>query len=538
MHSVSIHPGDQFKPARSGRWWVYALTIGLLLGLALFFRTGVVGSDDTFYLEVARHMSPDHMPTVGPNFPARLAMWYPIRMATWFVGESWRALMWPPLLSAAIALTAVTIMGRRWFGGRAALLAVTALGLTTQFLVGATIALPDVVAAAAVSTALSLAGPGLLEEECRRPVLMALAGGVVIGLGFAAKEVAVLVGPAMGLFVLLRRTRCAWAWRRVAIVAVGTMAWLAFETTVLWYYTGDLLYHFNAVRDSQADYGAPQTATFVDLLNHWTQYVRWMLDPRSVFHWWGPLYLAAIGFAVWRPNDRVRLVLCVVVCLGLYLSVGSSDLGHYTLLWHQPRYLLPLMPPVALLLGYAADRVLQRRRVPGGLVAAGAACLCVMSLHWANQASGKWYAAREFSAGRALFEELDPPLEWRGRVCASGHTAYRLSLLFEQAGVGSVTRIGRPPQSAEEWTLRFGGAYLVVSSADRRPPPLGQKMCLLDDRSIDTLAAFERLAWAAPPSSRAREVFAALRVVEPRRDENERVEVYLIPEPRMVSLHE
>ena len=518
-------------------WWAFGLAIVLLTGLALFFCTGVIASDDTYYLDIARHWRPggDRL-SAAPQTYARLGMWYPIRVATWIVGDSWRALMWPPLISAGATLLAVAVVGRRWFGDRAALLAVIALGLTTHFLISATIAVPDIVAAAAVAWALALAGPPLLDRGCKRAMLMAVSGGLVIGIGYAAKEPTALLLPSLGLFVLLRRTGCGWAWKRLAALAAGAALWLAFEAGVLWHYTGDPFYHYTSVRDCHIGYGAPLTdLTLAGLLDHWTQYVRWMMDPRYVFGWWGPVYLAAMAFALWRSNDRTRIVLCTIVCLGVYLSVGSSNLGSYVPLWHQPRYLIPLMPPAALLIGYAADWFLRRQRLLAGATLIAGVCLTVGSMYWANQAAGRWYAARDFSAGRILLSRSDPPPSWRDRVCASGHTAYRLSLLFEEADLGRVQAMGDPPRTAPDWMEDYGGCYLFVSGPDRRPPPPGHRMSLLTPEAVEALEGFEVVAQAAPPSSRGREVLSRLGLLAPKSDSSDRIEVIEIPQPTAVS---
>ncbi|MCP4248229.1 MAG: hypothetical protein GY778_14380 [bacterium] len=514
---------------------VFVAAIAMLLGLALLFATGVVASDDTYYLDVARTWQPGGDRTAAENVYARLAMWYPIRVATWVVGDTWRALLWPPLISAGVALAAVAVLGRRWFGPRAGLFAVAALGLTTHFLVAATIALPDIVAAAAVAVAVVLTGPSLLDRDCRRATRLALLGGLVIGLGYSAKEIVALVAPALGMFVLLRRFRCVWAWKRLAAVAAGAMVWLVVEGVVLWRYTGDPLFHYHAVRDSQAGYGsALANPTWFALLDYWTQYVRWLMDPGYNSRWWGPVYLGGMTLALIRSNDRTRLLLCIICVLGLYLSVGSSDLAHYAPLWHQPRYLIPLFPPAALLVGYAADWLLRRRRLIARATATAMACLAVASLYWANQDAGQWYAAREFAAGRAFFDEYDPPAVSVGRLCASGHTAYRLHLLAGEAGLGEIEGIGRPPASPGDWVERYPGRYVLVAGPDRRPPPPGQRMTLLTAESVTALSGFERLAAVAPPRSRLDLLRSGLGLGESTTDPAERIELYRIPEAPLV----
>ncbi|HUU84106.1 MAG TPA: glycosyltransferase family 39 protein [Phycisphaerae bacterium] len=529
---------DQGAASRRLPWWVFALTIGASLGIALFFYTGVVASDDTFYLDIARHWTPGGDRTASDVAYARIAVWYPIRVATWVAGDSWRALMWPPFVSAGLALLAVALLGRRWFGDRPAVFAVATLGLTPPFIIAATIAVSDVMATSAVAAALALGGPALVERDCKRPVLLAACAGLAIGLGYSAKETTALIVPAFGLFVLLRRPACAWAWTRLAAVAGGAALWLATEAVVLAVYTGDPFFHYLAISESQAIYGLPLTdPTFTELADHWTQYARWLMDPNHVYGWCGPVYLAAVALAIWRGTDARRLLLCVILCLGVYLSVGSSDLRTYSPLWHQPRHLLLLVPAGALLVGWIVDGLLRARKTVARVAAVAAVCLVVASLHTANRDAGRWYAAREFTAGRRLFEHFDPP-PWRDRVCASGHTAYRLALLFEEADAGWVFSIGDPPASAPEWMQRYPGWYVVVSGADRRPPPPGQRMSLLTGESVAALTSFQRIASGAPPTSRAREVFSALGLVAAGYDESDRVEVFRVPQRTVVCADE
>ena len=195
-----------------------ALVCLVLIGLQLLFYTGPMASDDFIYLRIARDYQPDRSEAVSRMLYARLAAWVPLRPCVWLAGPGAAALLPMPLLAAIGSTVAVWVFVQRHLGDSASWVAVFALGLSPLVLLYATIWQADSLAGWWIMLALVALGPAMLHRTCRRPFLRALIGGFLIGIGYSAKEIAVLAGPGVALFVLLFRSKCGWAWRRLGLV--------------------------------------------------------------------------------------------------------------------------------------------------------------------------------------------------------------------------------------------------------------------------------------------------------------------------------
>jgi hypothetical protein len=260
------------------------------------------------------------------------------------------------------------------------------------------------------------------------------------------------------------------------------------------------------------------------LWHYLTEYPRWMIDLHGPFGWWGPAYLVAGAAALWRSPDVVRLVLCVIVVTLGYLTVGTADLTSYFPVYHQPRYLLALMPLATILLVYAFGRL--RAAGPAGhwVAAAVAVALIGNSIHYASLNAGKPYEAGTFAAGRKLFNAENRPWPADARLCASGETLVRLWPLAESSGHRPIEYISEPPTTPADWMRRYAGTYVLVSRRDRSPHR--DALGVLTPESRAALSAFPKAATAAPGATRLGEIAAWLGLCGPRSDQERRLEVY------------
>ena len=523
----------QLKPAAC-----LAACLLAALALQLFYYTGPVASDDIAYLRVATDFHGGRPSgSIMPCY-ARVALWFTVRVFTWFLGDGWPTMVVPPLLASAVVLAMVWCFGRRHLGSRAAWAAVIALGLTPYFVIHATILSADGLGAAFAVAGMVLVAPSLLDESCKRNGVRLLIGGFLIGAGYGCKELALFLFFGSGLFVMLFRTRQVWAWRRVVLLGVGGLLWYGLEAAVLWNLTGEANYHLAALGEGNRDYGSPLADfTLQSLALHWTDYLRWLISPTGFYDGWGPVYLLGLIVAFRRSGDAVKLLVCCVVVMGLYLSVGSVDLRSYFPPWHQPRYLYMMFPFGALLIGDMFQRAYQSRR----WLRAGAVCaatvLVGLSLYWPNQYAGKWVQAPTFRAGRMLVENFLQPCPASARLVASRHTKRRIDMLFTGEREGQICEVLPPyPTSRQEWQEQFGGRYVFVSGIDRHPysPSLAG---VLNPAAQQALDKFELIASVAPPDNRVNYVLSLTGLVELRRDLENRIDLYHIPahQPTLAS---
>jgi len=508
-----------------------AAVLAALIALQVFYWTGPVASDDVSYFNVGLDPFQATASESTQQVYARIAMWLPLRLSAELLGRRWQALLPWPVLAANLALVLVALGALRWWGRTAALVALLSLGLVPQYLVMATVALSDTVAAMFGLAGLLLIAPALLGRDVRRAVTRCVFGGLLIGLGYSAKEATALFYPGLALFVLLWRTRQPWAWQRLSAVAVGALLFLSIEAAALWAITGDPLFHLHSIRVACRAYGSPVTADpWPAVLWYVSDYLRWLLDPRADYGGWGLVYLAALILALRRPTDLRRLLLCCALVGLAYLSAGTVDLADYFPINHQPRYLIPLMPLLALL---TADVVTTQWHA-GGLrrttIAAIAVVLCLGSLVWPDRLAGRMYRARTFHAARALIDRPDPPWTEDSRFIASKTASFRLSLLGGVDGVPSFDPIQSTPASPESWQARYAGCYVWVTKEDReQTSPLDG--VYLGPAGCEALQTFPCVRREGPPISRLNQLRAALGSARPSHDSSAMVEVYHVPNP-------
>ena len=115
---------------------------------------------------------------------------------------------------------------------------------------------------------------------------------------------------------------------------------------------------------------------------------------------WGLVCLGGIVAALRRRTDLDCLLLCCALVGVLYLSLGTVDLTEYFPMNHQARYLIPLLPMLALLSARMVADVLGRSTRTQRVVLTIAAVVCAGSLLGPNKLAGRMYRARTFEAGR------------------------------------------------------------------------------------------------------------------------------------------
>jgi 4-amino-4-deoxy-L-arabinose transferase-like glycosyltransferase len=380
----------------------------ILAGLTFLVGLGapsMTDADEAFYAEAAREMveSGDWL-TPHYNYETRFQkpiLYYWLTAATFLVtgpGEG-AARLWSAL--SGVALVFVTAgLARRWYDDDTALLAGAIVATSFGYVALGRMALPDLPLALTVTATIGwcLIAVG---DRVPRPRQWLVGAAVAAALGFLMKGPLAVVLPAIvvGPIVAIerRRSRIAFADLLVAagvflVIALpwyGAMWWRHGTPYLDSFFLGDNLERFATSR-----FNEPRP---------WWYYGPVVLGGIAP---WTPFVLLGLGAAGRIASRRggagsleTRLVIWILAPLVLLtLSVGK-----------QPRYVLPLLPPIALLLAHTiVDRTELRRGLDGGLyrarpdrglqvaTIAGAALLCLTGLVL-------WRA-------RALFGELEA---WR-----------------------------------------------------------------------------------------------------------------------------
>ncbi len=367
----------------------------LLAGLTFLVGLGapaITDSDEAFYAEAAREMveSGDWL-TPHYNYEPRFqkpVLYYWVTAATFAVtgpGEL-AARLWAAL--SGVGLVFVTAgLARRWYDDDTALLAGAVVATSFGYVALGRMSLPDLPLALSVTTtiATSLIAIG---DRVPRPRQWLLAAAVSAALGFLTKGPLAVVLPAAVLLPILMIERRV-SRVRAADVLVAAAAFTALAAPwylAMWWRHGTPYLDSFFVGDNLARFAT-------DRFN----------EPRP---WWyyGPVIVG--GVVPWAPylllglgatlrvltlrgglgSLETRLALWMVLPLALFtLSVGK-----------QPRYVLPLLPPIAILIAHGiVDRTRSGRGRDGGLyqqrpdrglqaasLASGAILLVAAALVW------------------------------------------------------------------------------------------------------------------------------------------------------------
>ena len=324
-----------------------------LVALVLLFRLGAVpllGPDEPRYARVAVEMHRSHdrvTPTLqGRPWLEKPALYYWLAALSFdALGETETAARLPSVLAALLMAGATALFGARVYGARAGLWAAFVAGTCVLAFAYGRAASMDMLLAANVTAATALLGLRLLGIAGR---LAVPAAGVFCGLAVLAKGPIGLLLPALAGLGYLAVTRDGTAARRL----VSPTALLLFLAVAAPWYV--LVYR-------------AQGQAFVDvfLLDHnvrrFTSTIHrhpgppWYYLPvllAGLFPWTG---LLVPGLAQARPRrDRRDLFVLSWLALPLvFFSAAGSKL---------PGYVLPCLPPLALLGGRAAERMTRAAR--------------------------------------------------------------------------------------------------------------------------------------------------------------------------------
>lgn len=338
-------------------------TLPLLLLCGVTFLAGLgrpaIGdSDEAFYAEAAREMvergdwlTPHY--NYEPRFQKPI-LFYWLIAGTYTVagiGET-QARWWAALSGVGLSLV-VFAAGRRWFEPRTAIIAAAIVATSFGYFSIGRLALPDLPLAFLITVAICAGLAGTVDDDKHATVWLHVAGAAA-GCAFLTKGPIGLVVPAVVLtpIWLLERRR----FRLPPLAAIGAIA-VMLAIGAPWYIAmalhhgaGYLLGFFvgdNLERFATSRFNDPRPVWF---------YLPIVLGGMLP---WTPL-VAALAPALRTRVARQRWLSArswrMIVWAAMPLVVFTVSIGK------QPRYILPILPPLALLF---ADALVQRAASSG-----------------------------------------------------------------------------------------------------------------------------------------------------------------------------
>lgn len=336
------------------------LTLPLVLLAALTFLVGlgrgaITDADEAFYAEAAREMvASGDVLTPHFNFEPRFQkpiLYYWLTAGTYLVTgpAEGSARLWAALSGIGLVLITAAC-ARRWFDDGVGLLAGAIVATSFGYYAIGRMALPDLPLTFFITLAIWAAWVTLLEVDRGRTPWVLLSA-LAMGLGFLTKGPVGVVLPVLVVVpvVLLERRRLDLTFQHLVLGALVFTAVALPWYGLMWLRHGDAYLEGFFVGDNFERFAT-------DRFN----------EPRP---WWFYLPVVAGGLLPWAPLALVwwspvwrfltrrrdvetlelRLILWAMLPLVFYsLSVGK-----------QPRYVLPVLPPLAILL---ASSVLERTR--------------------------------------------------------------------------------------------------------------------------------------------------------------------------------
>jgi len=360
-----------------GKSGPFILLIGISLG-TLFFRIGAlpfIGADECRYARIAQEMnqSKQWVTPLLQGYPwlekPPLYYWITMPIFRW-LGVSEMSARLGPALCALLAAASVLWLGWKLWSRLAGLLGGTILLTATGFCAYGRAASTDMPITACFTVAFAVLSAALLKEKT---------AFWKVGLAYVSLGLAVLAkGPvavilAAGIVVLfwaldeqgdsLKKLHVVWG-TVIAIAVAFPWFWLAFKENGFSFLS---IFFINQ-----------NLARYLSDVHHHEAPIYYFLAilPGLLFPWSGWLPALLPSFPLrrsldWRSWDRGALFLtCWAVFPVLFFSLSGSKL---------PGYILPSLPPVALLLGRRlADWVESRRH--GSAQTAAAWCYLIFSI--------------------------------------------------------------------------------------------------------------------------------------------------------------
>jgi 4-amino-4-deoxy-L-arabinose transferase-like glycosyltransferase len=338
----------------------------LLLAALAFFgglgRGAIADSDEAFYAEAAREMiaSGDWL-TPHFNYDPRFQkppLYYWLTAVTYLVlgPTEFAARLWSAIAGVGLAIVTMKC-GRRWFDDTTGLLAGAITATSFGYFAIARMALPDLPLAFFITVTIWTAFVATLERE-RNPRRWLVLAAASAALGFLMKGPLAVVIPALVVVPTLLLERRTFNLREAdfAIASVWFVAIAAPWYVAMWMTHGPEYLQGFFVGDNYERF----TTTRFNDPRPWSFYLPVMAGGLLP---WTPLTIAWLSpmmqFLTRRRDVRaldVRLILWIVLPLAFFtVSVGK-----------QPRYILPILPPLAILLASSiVERTSEWRALDG-----------------------------------------------------------------------------------------------------------------------------------------------------------------------------
>ena len=327
------------------------LIVGLHVVFLVCSRPGFLASDDLFYTQIVRKIIDGSFSVQPRQFHNRFGLLFPVALCVrWFGMTPWTWVLWPVLCSCASVLLVFGWTTRR-YGRTAGILAGLLIATSRAQVHWALHIMPDTALGALLFAAVLCAESARASTRPASRWGWALAFGAAMFCAICTKLPAIWIAPFLALSLAIDLfSRAPWKpWLALAVTgAISAAAYLG----LYWVLTGEPLYRIHAIQDVFA------TGSLPDFFDYSREaYIRrFTSEPwRAVSL--DPTFLMLCIFTLCtlagiRPRENAGR--SVIVRHALYALTfcaafwfGSISLTHYRPIDPLGRYLLPMIPPMA-----------------------------------------------------------------------------------------------------------------------------------------------------------------------------------------------
>jgi 4-amino-4-deoxy-L-arabinose transferase-like glycosyltransferase len=389
MPSMTSSPAPDTTRVREGTE-AYAVAIALLtligLVLRLTFFNGPVGSDDIRYFQSARDIVHGGRIIALDHATSRLAFLLVVGAPAALAGSIFVAGLVNIVVSVVTQVVA-SIFAFRELGPRAGVVVAAVLAFDGLALSYSGMLMPDNLLALLFLVCAILL---YLAERAApaRALVLFLWAGVAAGAAYSSKDTGILLLPPAFAWALwqpnrpLRERLACCATFAAGFAGVWVMEGLYFLLRA-----GDFLYKPHALAAAHNSQMQPAHG-LIDFVRHgwWNlAHVR-----RSVWLSGVPLLVGAVCWllVLW-PRRRTAVFALIGAFVTAFLLFGTSSFSRLVNLPYQERYLIPVLPCVAIVLADVLERWRAATRAP--VLAAIALACCVGGFVGAQQRSGRLY---------------------------------------------------------------------------------------------------------------------------------------------------
>jgi hypothetical protein len=319
-----------------------SLIIGFALLIRLLFLSGPTNPDEFAYAQQAYNV-------ISGQYDAAEGLWYGLRFVVFLpaafffklFGVNDFALSAWPLLCSLINIFLIFALGKRLFDTQTGLLASLLLALFPLDILYATHLLPDSIMPLLLSIAFLLFLQAESTSAKKQSIWLYILTGITVGLGYLARETAVIFFILFLVFLTLYRKRLN---PKITFIGIGYLTVLGLES---WYYSISAGTPFLRWQLSYSFYQAVQEPT------NFLFYPKALLSPLGYCGAYFYLFLGAIGYFFYHKKiPLISIPLLWLISTFFYLEFGTMSLSEFSPISKEVRYLAAIATPLVLITAY------------------------------------------------------------------------------------------------------------------------------------------------------------------------------------------